>query len=370
MGLFHDTLRDARRPLSPDRGGWLRRAAALPKGDTPEEAPIEPPAPPEGGLQTVFRFQKAGAAVAAADLREASHQKADGKPPTGDPWSAGTEVGTPTGSALHSVKDEQSESNLATGMTALPRESDVTDARAGSAVHGRRSSWMSGPRSEVSPASTSLSDTAASPVKSSGHDVSDLSRVPGRGAPSEFISASAAPAEALAPAAPAPAQALLAARQQRTRAAWAELQQGRSGPLLADRADRADRADGLDGLDATRASRLATAGAHASPQAGAHAAWDGQPIPPWPATRLGPTAIPALPGHERPVEPDTTSATFPSAARSAAPPAPATLPATLHIGRIDITVQAPPPAAPVAPTRNPAPAADSAYLSRHYLRRL
>lgn len=349
MGLFHDTLRDARRPLSTDRGGWLRRAAALPEGDTPEEAPIEPPAPPEAGLQTVFRFQKAGAAVAAADLREASHQKADGKPPTGDPWSAGTEVGTPTGSALHSVKDEQSESNLATGMTALPRESDVTDARAGSAVHGRRSSWMSGPRSEVSPASTSLSDTAASPVMSSEHDVSDLSRVPGRGAPSEFISASAAPPDAPTPPTTAPAQAMLAARQQRTRAAWAELQQGRDGPLLA------DRADGLGGVDATRASRVATADADASPEAGAHAAWN-----------VLPTGLPAMPGRERPAEPDTPSATFPSAARRAAPPAPA----TLHIGRIDITVQAPPPPAPVAPSRSPAPAADSAYLSRHYLRRL
>ena len=193
-------------------------AAALPEGDTPEESPIEPPAPPEGGLQTVFRFQKAGAAVAAADLREASHQKADGKPPTGDPWSAGSAVGTPASSALHSVKDEQRESNLATGMTALPRESDVTDARAGSAVHGRRSSWMSGPRAEVSPASTSLSDTAASPVMSSGHDVSDLSRVPGRGAPSEFISASEAPPDAPTPPTTAPAQARLAALQQRTRA--------------------------------------------------------------------------------------------------------------------------------------------------------
>lgn len=340
MGLFHDTLRDARRPLSTDRGGWLRRAAALPEGDTPEEAPIEPPAPPEGGLQTVFRFQKAGAAVAAADLREASHQKADGKPPTGDPWSAGTEVGTPTGSAMHSVKDEQSESNLATGMTALPRESDVTDARAGSAVHGRRSSWMSGPRSEVSPASTSLSDTAASPVKSSEHDVSDLSRVPGRGAPSEFNSASEALPDAPTSAAPVPAQALLAARQQRTRAAWAELQQGRSGPLLA------DRADGLGGVDATRGSRVATADADASPQAGAHAAWNVLPT-----------------GRDRPAEPPSTSVAVPPAARSAAPSAPA----TLHIGRIDITVQAP---APAAPARSPAPAADNAYLSRHYLRRL
>ena len=349
MGLFHDTLRDARRPLATDRGGWLRRAAALPKGDTPEEAPIEPPAPPEGGLQTVFRFQKAGAAVAAADLREASHQKADGKPPTGDPWSAGTEVGTPTGSALHSVKDEQSESNLATGMTALPRESDVTDARAGSAVHGRRSSWMSGPRSEVSPASTSLSDTAASPVKSSGHDVSDLSRVPGRGAPSEFISASEAPAEASTPAAPVPARALLAARQQRTRAAWAELQQGRGG------------LDEADGPEAARAAHAAMTNVAASPEAASHAAWDARPTPAQPATPQAPMGIPAMPGRPRPADPAPTPA-----ARGAPPPAPA----TLHIGRIDITVQAPPPAAPAAPARNPAPVADSAYLSRHYLRRL
>ena len=343
MGLFHDTLRDARRPLSPDRGGWLRRAAALPEGDTPEEAPLEPPAPPEGGLQTVFRFQKAGAAVAAADLREASHQKADGKPPTGDPWSAGSAVGTPASSALHSVKDEQSESNLATGMTALPRESDVTDARAGSAVHGRRSSWMSGPRAEVSPASTSLSDTAASPVMSSGHDVSDLSRVPGRGAPSEFISASEAPPDATTPPTNAPAQARLAARQQRTRAAWAELQQGRGSPL---------RVEGLDGTDATRASRVATADADASPEASARGAWD-----------VLPTDLPAMPGRERPTEPASTSAAFLPSARSAAPSAPA----TLHIGRIDITVQAP---AAGAPARSPAPVADSAYLSRHYLRRL
>lgn len=360
MGLFHDTLRDARRPLSTDRGGWLRRAAALPEGDTPEETPIEPPAPPEGGLQTVFRFQKAGAAVAAADLREASHQKADGKPPTGDPWSAGTEVGTPTGSALHSVKDEQRESNLATGMTALPRESDATDARAGSAVHGRRSSWMSGPRSEVSPASTSLSEAAASPVMSSGHDVSDLSRVPGRGAPSEFISASGALPDAPATAAPAPAQALLAARQQRTRADWAELQQGRGGPV------HADGLDGLDGPGATGASRSATADAAPSLGAGAQAAWDGRQTPPRPATLQALTGVPAMPGRTRPADPAPTTAAFPSAARGAPPPAPT----TLHIGRIDIMVQAPPPATPAAPARSPAPATDSAYLSRHYLRRL
>ncbi|WP_211372933.1 hypothetical protein [Ideonella dechloratans] len=70
-----------------------------------------------------------------------------------------------------------------------------------------------------------------------------------------------------------------------------------------------------------------------------------------------------MPGRKRPAEPASTSAALPPAARSAAPPAPA----TLHIGRIDITVQAP---APPAPARNPAPAVDSAYLSRHYLRRL
>lgn len=354
MGLFHDTLRDARRPLSPDRGGWLRRAAALPEGDTPEEAPIEPPAPPEGGLQTVFRFQKAGAAVAAADLREASHQKADGKPPTGDPWSAGTEVGTPTWTALHSVKDEQRESNLATGMTALPRESDVTDARAGSAVHGRRSSWMSGPRAEVSPASTSLSDAAASPVMSSEHDVSDLSRVPGRGAPSEFISASEAPPDASSPAAPVPAQARLAARQQRTRAAWAELQQERGSPL---------RVEGLDGPGAAHAARIATTDATPSPEATAHAAGAGQPTAPQPVTPQSQKDMPTMTGRQRPTDPGASSAAATSAARSAAPPAPA----TLHIGRIDITVQAP---AAGAPARSPAPVADSAYLSRHYLRRL
>lgn len=354
MGLFHDTLRDARRPLSPDRGGWLRRAAALPEGDTPEEAPLEPPAPPEGGLQTVFRFQKAGAAVAAADLREASHQKADGKPPTGDPWSAGSAVGTPASSALHSVKDEQRESNLATGMTALPRESDVTDARAGSAVHGRRSSWMSGPRAEVSPASTSLSDTAASPVMSSGHDVSDLSRVPGRGAPSEFISASEAPPDATTPPTTAPAQARLAARQQRTRAAWAELQQERGSPL---------RTEGLDGPGAAHAARIATADAAPSPEATAHAAGDGRPPPPRPVTPQALKDMPTMTGRQRPTDPGASSAAATSAARSAAPPGPA----TLHIGRIDITVQAP---AAGAPARSPAPVADSAYLSRHYLRRL
>ncbi|WP_022981763.1 hypothetical protein [Ideonella sp. B508-1] len=152
-----------------------------------------------------------------------------------------------------------------------------------------------------------------------------MSRVPGRGAPSEFISTSEALPDASTPAAPAPAQAWLAARQQRTRAAWAELQQGRSDPLLA------DRADGLGNIDD--------------------------------ATRQGPTAIPAWPDRERPAESASTSAAVASAARSAAPSAPA----TLHIGRIDITVQAPPPA---APARSPAPAADSAYLSRHYLRRL
>lgn len=47
-------------------------------------------------------------------------------------------------------------------------------------------------------------------------------------------------------------------------------------------------------------------------------------------------------------------------------------PATLHIGRIDITVQAPAPAPATAAraAASAAPSADSAYLSRHYLRRL
>jgi hypothetical protein len=123
------------------------------------------------------------------------------------------------------------------------------------------------------------------------------------------------------------------------------------------------RVEGLDGPGAAHAARIATTDAAPSPEATAHAAGDGRPTAPRPVTPQALKDMPTMTGRQRPTDPGASSAAATSAARSAAPPAPA----TLHIGRIDITVQAP---AAGAPARSPAPVADSAYLSRHYLRRL
>ena len=52
MGLFSDTIRDARRPL-PGGTTWLRRAAV-------DDAPIEADEPADPAALTVFRLQKEG----------------------------------------------------------------------------------------------------------------------------------------------------------------------------------------------------------------------------------------------------------------------------------------------------------------------
>ena len=83
MGLFSDTLHDARRPLA---GGWLRRS--------PDEAAMSAPDQdiaqddmPDSGMQTVFRFQKAESPVSKpGGFREASSRSGAGitRIPAGD----------------------------------------------------------------------------------------------------------------------------------------------------------------------------------------------------------------------------------------------------------------------------------------------
>jgi hypothetical protein len=137
MGLFGDTLHDARRPLA---GAWVRRS--------PDDAEAMPDELPDTGMQTVFRFQKGeSSAMKPLGSHEASPGPVAGSPvmPAADPLSVGAEVGTPeplaknvNGNEGISVFLEVSRtSELATGQAIhrSPGKMAAANAKSGSGAH-------------------------------------------------------------------------------------------------------------------------------------------------------------------------------------------------------------------------------------------
>jgi hypothetical protein len=198
MGLFDDTIRDARRPLPATR---VRREP-LPDMETPEEEPLEPGTP--SGMTTIFRFQKGGdPPVMGARSREASFRLGVGENlPSGDPLSVGSEVEKPDFSAkdvngnrdIISVLGDNRGNELATGQVnhGSPGKRTAAEMIAESRMH----------QSVVVPEpveSDSVHQTHRSQLpEGSGRFVSEReetyqSRVSGQGAPSDSFSAPVTP---------------------------------------------------------------------------------------------------------------------------------------------------------------------------------
>jgi hypothetical protein len=316
MGLFGDTLRDARRPLA---GGsaTLRRSSAPGAAESLSLDELMEPAPAaDSGLQTVFRFQKADPVAQAPGIREASYQTRGGmnRPSTGDPWSAEAPVerNGPSAKAVFSVQADSQESNLEAGTTANANRSEAASFRAEPEVSGSRSSLMSGPLASVPFALSEAPQFLDMQTMLSQRDETVLSRGAGRGAPSEsFVPATGdgqSPARLPQDTPPAAVHSQAVPRallQARSAAAWSELQA---------------RHPAAQGFTRTE---------------------------PWMANPTPRT------------EPPRTAFAPPAASPAAAP--------VLRIGRIDVTVQAsaPAPATPHQPS-----ALGTAFLSRNYLRRL
>jgi len=196
MSLFNDTIHDARRPLA---GGWVRRASDESEASTPEEDFAQDSTP--SGMQTVFRFQKAGQFLP----REASIQPGAGhsRPPAGDPLSAGAEVESPRspatndGETLISVLGDSRESALETGQVIHGSPGKVAAANVVSESKTHQSVVLPGPietelnrethRSEIPEGSERLVSRQRETF---------LSRPTGRGAPSETTLATAQPGAA------------------------------------------------------------------------------------------------------------------------------------------------------------------------------
>lgn len=199
MGLFDDTIRDARRPLP---GTWVRREM-LPEVETPEEEPLEPAAP--SGMTTIFRFQKGGPSpVMEGGSREASFRLGVGESdlPAGDPLSVGSEVEKPDFSAkdvngnrdIISVLGDNRGNELATGQVnhGSPGKRTAAEMIAESRTH--QSVVVPGPVE-----SDPVHQTHKSRLpEGSGRFVSEReetyqSRASGQGAPSDSFSAPVTP---------------------------------------------------------------------------------------------------------------------------------------------------------------------------------
>jgi len=320
MGLFDDTIRDARRPLW---GGWVRREAA---DDEPVlEAGDDEPPEQSNGMQTIFRYQKA---ESRSGLREASLRSGmeSNHLPVDDPSSAGTKDGSPrppawlsAGDSSYSARADGRVGNLATGQAEHIGSSKraVTDADfeslpARSAV------------SSVSVESGSLRERQSviqndSATSESRNGATYVEQQTGRGAPSDTPSA----AEGAAPS-----------------AATSMAVRGRAAA----------------GRKAAGADRVTEHTVPAAPRTGrTEAVADGAAAPSsLPQHRVAARVIPAMQGDGgRPVRVETAAG-----AADAAP--------NLVIGRIDVTVLAHEPPAP----RQSSPAPERGFLSRNYLKRL
>ncbi|MDD5389858.1 MAG: hypothetical protein PHD37_10960 [Gallionellaceae bacterium] len=316
MSIFNDTIHDARRPLA---GGWVRRSLDESEAGAPEESIAQDSMP--SGMQTVFRFQKAGQVMP----REASIQPGAGlsRSPTGDPLSAAAEGESPRPSAtndgetLISVLGDSRVSELATGQVIHGSPGKVAAANVVSESKTHQSVVLPGP------IETELNrETHRSEIPEGGERLVSRqsetfqSRPTGRGAPSESSLTTAT------------ARLGAAARGTRGAAFAADFE---PAPWTAERDGGMADSD----FEATPAREF-------PPETRASVAAT--------ATRPGRAAHAASPGSDR-GDSDRS--------REANPPG-------LIIGRIDVVVVA--DAAPVQP--QPTARADRGFLSRNYLKRL
>lgn len=318
MSLFNDTIHDARRPLA---GGWVRRSLDESEAGAPEESLLQDSVP--SGMQTVFRFQKAGQAMP----REASFQPGAGlsRSPAGDPLSAAAEGESPRPSAtndgetLISVSGDSRESELETGQVIHGSPGKVAAANVVSESKTHQSVVLPGPIETELNHETHRSEIPEGGERLvSGQSETFQSRPTGRGAPSEssLTTATARPgAAARGTQGVAFAADFKPAHEPDPAAPWMAERDGGA----ADGAFKASPAREFP--PETRASAAAA------------------------ATRPGRAAHMASPGPDR--------------ARETSPPG-------LIIGRIDVIVVA--DAAPVQP--QPTARADRGFLSRNYLKRL
>lgn len=374
MGLFLDTLHDARRPVS---GTWLRRSgdgeSEGPAG--PEEFPVAEE-PPPSGMSTVFRFQKAGPAVSRPSAsREASFRADAGRTriPSGDPLSAAIQVEGPESSATDvngdegiSVRSVNRGSELETGQPGHPGPSKKTAANVNSETEVPRSAQSSESFDSVSFRETHKSripDGSERTVSQTG-EAFPASRPSGRGA---------SPSDSFVDASTNPPAGVTTAR--------------RAAPVSPRVLSTAAAGAGMG------AEPGANAGPNAGPNAGTVARVEARSpdamLPPNPRGIPSPTpyGAPANPGGQTlPPAGPTLVASRPASARAASAgsgegPDPATMgpgrspgrpaeqvPPSLVIGRIEVVVLSSAPA-PAETTSAPA-SPDRGFTSRNYLRRL
>ena len=195
MGLFDDTIRDARRPLA---GAWVWRAAADDETEVDQPMVVDEPADSEpSGMQTVFRFQKAGSPAMPGGSREASFQRGAeyNRLPAGDLLPAGAEDESPeppavnvTGNRGISVASDSRTSNLETGQEEHASPSKMAVANAGIESATTVQSVVSPDPVGTKPSrgqQPNIPEGSEQPVSRSGEPYQ--SGPTGRGAPSEFF---------------------------------------------------------------------------------------------------------------------------------------------------------------------------------------
>lgn len=194
MGLFDDTIRDARRPLA---GAWVWRAAADDETEVDQPMVDEPADSEPSGMQTVFRFQKAGSPAMPGGSREASFQRGAeyNRLPAGDLLPAGAEDESPeppavnvTGNRGISVASDNRTSNLETGQEEHASPSKMAVANAGIESATTVQSVVSPDPVGTKPSrgqQPNIPEGSEQPVSRSGEPYQ--SGPTGRGAPSEFF---------------------------------------------------------------------------------------------------------------------------------------------------------------------------------------
>jgi len=203
MGLFHDTIRDARRPLA--AASVRRFAPEASEADLPEEdfSPEQP-----SGMQTIFRFQKAESPAMPEGLREASYRPgaAISRLPAGDPLSAGVEVESRKPSASHvdgnvgmSMQGDSRGSKLATGQEEHGSPGKVAAAKVTSESGTHQSVVLPGPIEAEWVHQRQVRTPEGGERLVSDRSETFLSRETGRGAPSEIFSSGASPRQRPAP---------------------------------------------------------------------------------------------------------------------------------------------------------------------------
>jgi hypothetical protein len=351
MGLFHDTIRDAHRPLT---GAWIRRMPEQRELQPPSEPAAgeaeygqleEPDEPetPESGMQTVFRFQKEGAPAPMQGSPQAPSRPTTGERrlPAGDPLAAGAEVERPEPpapgvheSGIFSVIEERG-GHLETGHEERisPNGAAAVVANSESRVSARLSPSVSPEAVSYRHRSESNVPSGSEPIAGQGEE-SFESRDSGRGAPSETSPAASEP----------PGQGGAIAHRPISGSAT------RSVPI-----------DSLDGEGAGETGRYRpqqAEGAAAVP-----------PLAPGPDGRAipRPQAQPGLSSSDPWAE---AGAPMADVRGYGAPPVsnPSSEPPSLRIGRIDVIVVAPRETGKAAKA-DPG-SRSTGFLSRNYLKRL